>query len=158
MGGNSGASQHYAWNGTAWSSVASLPVSYSTYVHRAVCLDDIIHLFPAGYADNHLIFDGKSWTKQTAPYNTTNLTPVVFENKIHLLGCLQPGETSSTAPWNAHYMIEDSEWVQCADLPYDFKMGRAVEYNKHIRIFGGTTSGTEKFHHELQVEIYRKDS
>ena len=75
---------HYKWNGTAWSSVSTLPLAESC--RGAVILNDEIHIL---YSESHYKWNGSSWTLIGKMPFKNGAEPNQFQvinNEIHILG------------------------------------------------------------------------
>ena len=113
--GQTGQTYHYKWDGSAWTSVATLPVG--VYNCKLCILNDEIHLlrgvtrlsyvtssdYSTTYNDNHYKWNGSSWTSvSTLPSLSTSDMYVVYvlNNEIH-----------TKFSWN-HYKYDGSAWTK----------------------------------------------
>ena len=134
---------HFILDNGNWIQESSLP--YNPYSGSAVIYNNKIHLLGGSkdlqsqeikyYNDKkHYSWDGTNWIEEsTLPYSFTHGNAVVYNNKIHILGCADYQDLTL----QHHYSWDGNEWTQETDLPYFFQFGGATVYNNKIHIFGG---------------------
>ena len=151
LGGYSHSTNHYKWNGSAWTKVSTLPSSFQYSYKCAVVLNNEIHILVVsdnyGYKNNHYKWNGSAWTKvSTLPYEFRYGRAVVLNNEIHILGTNSSSNSSSNS--YKHYKWNGSSWVSVSTLPYSFITGCAVVLNNEIHILGGNSSDYVNKHYK----------
>lgn len=121
--------KHYAYDGTSWQSVSTLPISF-VGDNCTLVMNDGIHMFFATY---HYLWNGSAW-QQLGNTPVVNIDGVVlnYNDEIHLID----GSTSSGV--NTHYVLRNNSWTQLSALPCSTKM--AVVYEGRIWIFDEDTN------------------
>ena len=104
LGGDSGTTNHYKYNGTSWTSVSSLSDSFCD--GSAVVYNNEIHILgSSGGQTSHYKYNGSSWTSvSTLPYNFYYGSAVVYNNEIHILGSYDSSNRTK------HYKYNGSSW------------------------------------------------
>ena len=91
--------------------------------------------------DIKLITDGEWTSVSTLPYEFQQSSPVVLNNKIHILG---GGNGNSTK----HYKYDGSTWTSVSTLPYQFFNSSPVVLNNEIHILGSWESKYRTNHYK----------
>ena len=95
----------------------------------------------------------KQWTQSTSiPYDFYAGEVVVYNNKIHLLGCNNYKKY--------HYSWNNESFVSESTLPYNFYYGGAVVYDNKIHILGSSDSSTSlrKAHYSWNGTTWSQES
>ena len=148
LGGGSSTSdhkRHYSWDGTSWTQESTLPISFS--YDAAVVYNNKIHIM---YSTSHYSWNGTSWTQESSLPVDSSPKAVVYDNKIHALGC---GSSS-----RAHYSFDGTSWTQESTLPISINGGQAVVYNNKIHTLGGNTTSTNTNHYSFDGTSWTQES
>ena len=153
LGGEGGATVHYKWNGSSWSSVSTIP--YIFYQSCAVVYNNQIHLI--GSSSNktaHYKWNGSSWVSvSTLPYDFHRGSAVVLNNEIHIMGGY------GVSPYTQHYKFNGSSWSSVSTLPYaSFIGGGAVVLNNEIHIMGGAYNNCYTKHYKFNGSTWESVS
>lgn len=132
--GNS-TNKHYKWNGSSWTSVATL--GYGNLSKSAIVVyNDKIHLFggaasDGSYSNLYWIFNGTSWKNSGigAPNSMQDASAVVYNDEINIL-------------YNSNHWKKnaDNSWTKVSSLPYHFDQGDAVVKDNELHILGSRNS------------------
>jgi len=127
--------KHYAWNGSSWRSISTLPYTFNANISSAVVFNNEIHILGSlvvGEMTKHYAWNGSSWRSvSTLPYKYIGGATVVFNNKIHILGNFTDSNTTRHYEWNG------SSWSSATSLPFSTWTIYAVASSSYIYIFGG---------------------
>lgn len=126
MGSNGNAddrTKHFAYDGSSWQSVSTLPLSF-VGDNCTLVMSDGIHLF---FSTKHYLWNGSDWSELTGNTSAINIDGVAlnYNNEIHILD----GSTSA----NEHYVLRNNTWTKLSDLPCATK--NAVVYRGKIYMF-----------------------
>lgn len=121
------------------------PSPYNFIPGAVVVFNDEIHIFGnngSGCYTFHYKFDGNKWhmiSQNTPFYGRDSCTAVVYNNRIHILGCRTSGESGNTT---VHYSwTEDEGYVRKTDLPLSTGLVPSiVSFNNTIYLFYNTGS------------------
>ena len=133
---------HYKWDGSNWTEVSTLPISFVN--GGCVAYNNEIHIL--GGNDNptkHYKWDGTTWSEvSTLPISFLNGFCVIYNNEIHISG----GDDNKA--YGCHYKWDGTSWIFVSYTPYPIMFTDGVVYNDEIHICGGYVSDTQRYHYK----------
>ncbi len=119
---------HYKWNGTSWTKVGELPISF--YGGATCVYEDELYIFcqvSSSAANTFYKFNGATWTQVgTLPYQFYYGDVVVYNDEIHMLGSL------TTEKYKSHYKWNGASWTKVGELPEEFYYKPAIAHDGKI--------------------------
>lgn len=154
---------HYAWDGSNWSKVSTLP--YSLNGGSAVVYDGKIHIISGNDGrTKHYCWDGVAW-KRASVMDLMDVAVAggyafVYDDAIHVLNGWSNHNTEHLM-WNGDKI---DGWKKLSPLPYSYTGGAVLVLNDTIQILGGGSAPTRHYKLELSGlmidgvgEVYTKE-